>query len=134
MSMTFPWFIALLLHMTFSASCALLGEACSRTVFYKCCHSTVCSLVYPFVGVCVPCFSKGTMCLNGDECCDASHESCSRVGSLCVWTPLNNCCDGLVCELQGPIYGRCEGCLSSGNFCVDHQQCCNSNCYYFACL
>ncbi|TGZ60461.1 hypothetical protein CRM22_008503 [Opisthorchis felineus] len=56
----------------FGASCALLGKACSRTVFYKCCHSAVCSLVYPFVGVCVPCYSKGTMCLNGDECCDGS--------------------------------------------------------------
>ncbi|KAG5448453.1 hypothetical protein CSKR_101896 [Clonorchis sinensis] len=64
----------------------------------------------------------------------ASQESCSGVGALCVWTPLNTCCDGLVCELQGPIYGRCGGCLSAGNFCVNDQQCCNSKCYYFACL
>ncbi|CAH8579288.1 unnamed protein product [Dicrocoelium dendriticum] len=53
----------------FKPKCAQLGEACTRTPIKKCCDNTVCKLYYPLVGLCVPCYTKGAMCLNNEECC-----------------------------------------------------------------
>nr|VZI51998.1 unnamed protein product [Spirometra erinaceieuropaei] len=51
------------------ASCQGLGEACSRTIFQRCCGNTVCDLKWFGHGSCVKCYEPRRLCLWDDECC-----------------------------------------------------------------
>ncbi|VDL91388.1 unnamed protein product [Schistocephalus solidus] len=54
--------------------CQGLGEACSRTIFQRCCNDAVCDLKWFGHGTCVKCYEPRRLCLRDVECCSNLSE------------------------------------------------------------
>ncbi|CAH8610398.1 unnamed protein product [Schistosoma bovis] len=60
-------------------------------------------------------------------------DACKAIGETCAKTIFDRCCDGSVCKLSAPFYGECVECLTSGNRCWKHSECCSGYCNWFTC-
>lgn len=60
-------------------------------------------------------------------------DACKAIGETCAKTIFDRCCDGTVCKLSAPFYGECVECLTSGNRCWKHSECCSGYCNWFTC-
>ncbi|VDM00052.1 unnamed protein product [Schistocephalus solidus] len=118
--------------------CVEKGQFCSNRGLAKCCDGLICDKDGPRSGKCVRCLASGKRCFYNRTCCSKrcswfTCTTCVKKGQFCSNRGFAKCCDGLICEKDGPRSGKCVRCLSSGKMCVFNSECCSKNCSWFRC-